>query len=78
MQEYLRLLPFGYSVASTFIPMLHVPLEADFSTDIIETEEAFREMLSRGGETVDRELAALVNDIYQLEKRINADINGSS
>lgn len=69
LREYLRLLPFGYSVASTFISLLHVPLDGSFTPEIIEGDEAFAEMLRRGGEPVDRELAALIHDMYQLKKR---------
>lgn len=73
MREYLRLLPFGYSVAASFISILHDPMEIEMSADILETEQAFREMLDRGGEPVDRELAALVNDMYQLEMRFREE-----
>ena len=72
MREYLRLLPFGYSVAAGFIPLLHVPLEAGQCFEIEDTEETFAEFIGRGGEAVDWELRALLMDMSELRKRLGA------
>lgn len=66
------MLPFGYAVASTFISILHVPLEGNnMHEDMIngDMEAMVQDMLTRGGETVDKELEALINDIHELQQR---------
>lgn len=70
LREYLRLLPLGYCVAAQFISLLHVPVENGFAELIgipLDT------MLERGGPAVDRELAALLYDIYKLQRRFSVD-----
>lgn len=65
------MLPFGYCVASTFIAILHVPLEGNMHEDMLaeDPEPVIQDMLTRGGEVVDRELEALVYDIHELQQR---------
>lgn len=64
MKEYIRNMPYAFSVASSFIAMCLNPIDDIMS---INKNEAFLEMLiTSGGELVDRELRALVCDMYRL------------
>lgn len=70
MAEYKRLLPFGYGVATSFIPLLHEPLKdiyGEFLSDEISLEDRVAEYMLKGGEVVDMELAAQVQDMIDLK-----------
>ncbi|XP_059621002.1 uncharacterized protein LOC132264724 [Phlebotomus argentipes] len=75
LEEYAKYLPFGYSVAASFIPILHCPLDdpvanmLKFSPDNEEFEGFMAEMLALGGEIVNRELRGLIEDMYTLQQR---------
>ncbi|XP_055694888.1 uncharacterized protein LOC129796818 [Lutzomyia longipalpis] len=74
LKEYAKYLPFGYSIAASFIPILHFPIAdpiaemQDFTLDNENFEELLAKNLNLGGETVNRELRALILDIYSLQK----------
>lgn len=65
MKEYIRYLPFGYSIASSFVAMCLEPIGDVMDLDLNSTDLA-NNMLTLGGEVVDRELRALVCDMYSL------------
>lgn len=67
MREFQRLLPFGYSIAATFIGFLHEPMTESIA-DMEDSDENCQALLRRGGDVVDRELAGLIYDICQLRK----------
>lgn len=61
------MLPFGYVVASTFIHMLHSPLKGPIAQQLFSMDMG--ELLKRGGNAVDQELASLFFDICELTKK---------
>lgn len=72
MREYAKYLPFGLSVAGSFLAILHVPMAVDCFDEISE-EDDIKMSFELGGETVDRELRALVQEIYELQQRFDIE-----
>ncbi|XP_055716490.1 uncharacterized protein LOC129810190 [Phlebotomus papatasi] len=74
LKEYAKYLPFGYSIAASFIPMLHCPVAdpladmQEYSMDNENVDELLAKNLSIGGEIVNRELRSIICDIYNLQK----------
>uniref|UniRef100_A0A1L8DNC3 Putative juvenile hormone-inducible protein n=1 Tax=Nyssomyia neivai TaxID=330878 RepID=A0A1L8DNC3_9DIPT len=75
LKEYAKYLPFGYSIAASFVPILHCPLAdpiaemKDFSAENENLDEFIAKNLVLGGETVNREFRSLIVDMYHLEKK---------
>lgn len=72
MKEYIRNLPYGFSIASSFLAMCLNPVGDIMSIDT--TEDFFETLFSSGGELVDRELRALVCDMYRLFKEHHMEL----
>lgn len=70
LNEYVLYLPFGLSIAASFINILHVPVEDSWSPEQNEADE-IDDAYNRGGEVVDRELRALVEDTYKFYQKFN-------
>ncbi|GAB0091542.1 juvenile hormone-inducible protein 26 [Sergentomyia squamirostris] len=74
LKEYAKYLPFGYSIAASFMPILHCPVQDPIAEMMQYTTESenFNEMIEKaltiGGEIVNRELRSLILDIYRLHK----------
>lgn len=79
LEEYARLLPFGLGIASSFMPVIHVPYEGPimemFNVDPEAIGALIEKEMRRGGETVDRELRAIVKEIYDLHKKFNLKLD---
>lgn len=67
--EYAKYMPFGLSVAASFLDHLHEPREHSIWKPTVE--ELVRNVFDRGGRAVDDELRALVIDIYNLYTKLN-------
>lgn len=67
-------MPFGLSIAGSFLPVLHEPQEFDMTQPIRTFSEITKEGFERGGEVVDAELRALVVDMYNLYQELNLDL----
>lgn len=65
MKEYIRYLPFAYSIASSFVALCLEPIADVMSSDLNSTDLA-NNLMILGGELVNRELRALVCDMYAL------------
>lgn len=77
LKEYALYLPYGLSIASFFLCELHEPSEIPpiqlLQMDL-PIEYHIDLLLTKGGERVNREFVALVNDIYELNKRFNLEL----
>lgn len=75
--EYIRYLPYSLAIASAFLMTLHDP-ENISTEDLLKNKRSEEEILDdihrRGGEVVDKELAFLVRDLFELSKKFNVDI----
>lgn len=67
-------MPFGLSVAASFLPVLHEPQEFDMAQPQRTFDEITCEGYERGGAIVDAELRALVVDMYNLYQELNLDL----
>lgn len=74
LHEYAIYMPFGLSIAASFLPELHEPSEFNMNRPIRTYEEIAHEGFTKGGASVDMELRALVVDIYNLYRKINLDL----
>lgn len=75
LREYAVYLPFGLSIAGFFLAALHDPSDMDMEVMMAWSEEEdIRDSFERGGESVDRELRALVLEIYELHQRFGLNI----
>lgn len=74
LREYAMYMPFGLSIAASFLPVLHEPQEFDMARAQRTFEEISKEGLERGGASVDAELRALVVDMYNLYQELNLDL----
>lgn len=80
LMEYARYMPYGLAVAGSFLQVIIEPHNV-FSQDPISseeigdcTEEIRRNAFAEGGEIVDRELRALVVDMYQLYEELGIEL----
>lgn len=70
MREYAEYAPFGLSISSSFLLFLHAPdlmTFEEFAT--IDLVDDVKNSYERGGELIDRELRALVVEMYELQQR---------
>lgn len=75
LHEYAAYMPYGLSVAASFLPVLHVPHEFDMDrTASRSLDEIATEGYERGGANVDAELRALVVDMYNLYHELQLDL----
>lgn len=73
LKEYVRYLPFGLVIASTFLQVLHdpdMPYVLDLPLDAI-----VKEIFDRGGDRLNAELCGLVVDIYRLHEKFNLTLD---
>ncbi|XP_055311024.1 uncharacterized protein LOC129573705 [Sitodiplosis mosellana] len=69
LEEYARYLPFGLTIASSFLQTLHVEEPLEFAP--LPVKEIVRKVLDKGGDVVDAELRAIIIDIYRLHDKLN-------
>lgn len=67
-------MPFGISIAASFIPVLHAPSAFDMTGPRRTYDELLADGFQRGGSNVDKELRALVADMYNLYQKLNLDL----
>lgn len=74
MKEYVRYLPLGLVIASTFLQVLYDP---DISPFLLELplDEIVKEIFDRGGDRLNAELCGLVVDIYRLHEKFNLTLD---
>ncbi|XP_308058.5 uncharacterized protein LOC1269421 [Anopheles gambiae] len=64
---------YGFNIASAFLMILHEPMEISFTENIFTEEESVADAWKRGGEPLDRELAAMVYEMYRLHSQYGLD-----
>ncbi|XP_055377791.1 uncharacterized protein LOC129609708 [Condylostylus longicornis] len=78
LEEYVRYLPYSLGIASSFLATLYEPhaLESteEFLNQAKNEEQIIKDTTTRGGETVDKELAALVYELYDFSQKLHVDI----
>uniref|UniRef100_A0A182NDU1 CHK domain-containing protein n=1 Tax=Anopheles dirus TaxID=7168 RepID=A0A182NDU1_9DIPT len=72
-RELAEYFSYGFNIASSFLMILHEPMEISFTDNILTEEESIADAWTRGGETLNRELAALVYEMYRLHERYGLD-----
>lgn len=83
LREYARYMPYGLAVAGSFLQIIAAPKDIfspteGHSVDDILDEQRIEEIKSdsfaTGGEMIDRELRALVVDMYHLYSQLNMEL----
>ncbi|XP_049529526.1 uncharacterized protein LOC125947958 [Anopheles darlingi] len=64
---------YGFNIASYFLMILYEPMEVAFTEVQMTCEEAERDAWQRGGEPLNRELAAMIYEMYQLHSKYGLD-----
>lgn len=81
LMEYARYMPYGLGVAGSFLQIIIAPHnifshEAITDNEIDDlAEEIERNAMTEGGELVDKELRALVVDMYQLYAELGMELS---
>lgn len=73
LKEFARYYSFGFQIASSFLPILHEPMEHVFANVEMGLEDSLADAWRRGGPRLDKELAAMVYEMYQLHQRFGMD-----
>lgn len=73
LREFTRCFIYGFLIAASFLMILHEPMENIFEAEQWPIEEIIRDTMTRGGAKLDRELAAMVHDIYKLHQRFGME-----
>uniref|UniRef100_A0AAG5CPZ4 CHK kinase-like domain-containing protein n=1 Tax=Anopheles atroparvus TaxID=41427 RepID=A0AAG5CPZ4_ANOAO len=60
---------YGFNIASSFLMILHEPMEISFTENLFTEEESIADAWKRGGEPLNRELAAMIYEMYQLHTK---------
>jgi hypothetical protein len=72
LQEFAKKYIFGFSIASSFLNLLHVPLEMSFEEMANTTlDHMINDAYTRGGESVNKELRGMIYEIYKLHEKFN-------
>lgn len=75
LREYALYLPYGLSIGGSFLPVLHVPDDIafeDYAGRSVESE--IEDAWKRGGEALDAELQAIVEEMYRLYERFDLEL----
>lgn len=67
---------YGYTIAASFLQVLHDPEEIDFNSmdASLGIEYYVQKAWRHGGEVVDYELAGLIFDMFKLHQKLNIDL----
>ncbi|XP_063695491.1 uncharacterized protein LOC134826914 [Culicoides brevitarsis] len=77
LKDYARHLPNSIIIAASFLPLLITPIEANsvFELRQLTTEEVIKDTMERGGALLDRELAHMMLEFYQLCNKFEIEFN---
>lgn len=75
LREYAEYATFGLAIAASFLVLVHDPDFGKFKVfgDISEEDDA-KQFSETGGDTVNRELRALVKEMYELQKSFGVEL----
>ena len=68
LEEYARYLPFGLSIAASFLQILHSDGPTEFNSS---AKEVIRMIFDNGGDVVDAELSSIIIDMHRLYEKLN-------
>lgn len=75
LQEYVKYLPLGLSIASYFLPVLNNKDELVLDlADPLGPEKIAEKIMSLGGENIDREYRSIIHQMYRLSEELDVDI----
>lgn len=74
LREFTRYSPFGFTIAASFLQILHEPMDNFFVMEEMTLEETIQDTMTRGGAKLDKELAAQVYEMYKLHERFGMDL----
>lgn len=77
LREFTRYYIYGFLIASSFLAVLYEPMENAFAIEQWPLEDIIEDAMKRGGSKLDRELAAMVYEIYKLHTRFGIDPSAS-
>lgn len=75
LREYALYLPYGLSIGGCFLPVLHVPDDTsfeDYAGRSVESE--IEDAWKRGGDALDAELQAIVEEMYGFYERFGLEL----
>ncbi|XP_052898333.1 uncharacterized protein LOC128305080 [Anopheles moucheti] len=72
-RELVEYYTYGFNIASSFLMVLYEPMEISFTENIFTEAEAEADAWTRGGEPLNRELAAMVYEMYKLHQKYGLD-----
>lgn len=73
LKEFARYYTFGFQIATSFLPILHEPMEHVFANVEMDLADSLADAWRRGGAALDKELAAMVYEMYRLHQRFGMD-----
>lgn len=73
LKEFARYYTYGFQIATSFLPILHEPMEHVFANVEMVLEDTLADAMQRGGAALDKELAAMVYEMYRLHQRFGMD-----
>lgn len=73
LKEFARCYTYGFEIATSFLTILHEPMEHVFANVEMSIEDSVADAMQRGGPALDKELAAMVYELYQLHQRFGMD-----
>lgn len=74
LREFTHYYIYGFLIASSFLMILHEPMENIFAMEELTVEETIQDAMKRGGAALDNELAAMVYEIYKLHLNFGMEV----
>lgn len=74
MREYALYMPYGLAIAGSFLPDILDPEQINFEEQNQCSERAIDKAYNKGGEMVDKELRALITDMYKLYQKLGLEL----
>lgn len=76
MKEYAIRYPNSIIIAASFLPILYTPIEGSvFDVPALTEEELIKDVMERGGAPLDKELAHMMFEFYQLCDKFKIEFN---
>lgn len=73
LREFTRYYTYGFAIATSFLTILYEPLDSIFAMEDAPVEEVIADAMTRGGPALDKELAAMVYELYKWHTRFDMD-----
>uniref|UniRef100_A0A336MRQ8 CSON004083 protein n=2 Tax=Culicoides sonorensis TaxID=179676 RepID=A0A336MRQ8_CULSO len=75
-KEYVRMVPYGLHISTTFLPMLLEPIDNlhELMSEQFDPAKMQEMLTNRGGETVNVEIAHQIHECYELYSKLNMNL----